>query len=495
MTEPMTGATTPESTQAAGTIEMTAPRRRKGVALAAVGGTIAAVALATGGALAFNALSGGGPQPEDVVPADAIAFAKIDLDPSSGQKISAVRLMRKFPALKEQLAGTKDDVDLRRLIVEAAQKDGALKNLSYDTDIAPWVGERFAAAAVRKDGGTDIAMVMLIASTDEAKARAAVAKAGAGEGVCDVVPNFVRCAETTEDLAAFAAGSKTPLVDAKGFSSDMSELGEDGIVSMWADIASVFDISAAAQPETAAELREARKQLGNGRLFGALRFDGTNVELVGGLRGLSLDTPEVKGSPQIGALPGDTMAAISMAGVGQTLKSAWAQLETGAGGAESLGSLGSEFGLSLPDDLIALLGEQTTLALGGIPADGAPKIALKTDGDQAVATKLMTALADQGQPLASADTNGGVVLALDQAYADEVATGSGLDKNPAFVAAMPDHAKATSAFFVDIAKIVEAFGADIPADIRENLSPLSALGATATQSQSSQDFTVRLTTQ
>ena len=69
-----------------------------------------------------------------------------------------------------------------------------------------------------------------------------------------------------------------------------------------------------------------------------------------------------------------------------------------------------------------------------------------------------------------------------------------MDKNPAFVAAMPDHAKATSAFFVDIAKIVEAFGADIPADIRENLSPLSALGATATQSQSSQDFTVRLTT-
>ena len=60
-------------------------------------------ALIGGVTVAVRGLSGGGSQPEDALPAGAIAFAKIDLDPPAGQKINAIRFLRKFPALKDKV--------------------------------------------------------------------------------------------------------------------------------------------------------------------------------------------------------------------------------------------------------------------------------------------------------------------------------------------------------------------------------------------------------
>jgi len=59
---------------------------------------------------------------------------------------------------------------------------------------------------------------------------------------------------------------------------------------------------------------------------------------------------------------------------------------------------------------------------------------------------------------------------------------------------MPDYKNASQAVFVNIAKVIEAFGADIPADMRANLDPLSAFGMTGTQKGGDSDFTIRLTT-
>ena len=64
-----------------------APRRvsRRLVAVLVV---LALVAASVAGLMAYRKLSGGGTQPEAVVPARAAAYAEVDLDPPAAQKIA-----------------------------------------------------------------------------------------------------------------------------------------------------------------------------------------------------------------------------------------------------------------------------------------------------------------------------------------------------------------------------------------------------------------------
>ncbi len=98
------------------------PRRRRGLRLAAAG-TAAVLVLGTAGAVAWAAsrLSGGGTQPEDVVPATALAYADVDFDPSAGQKVAILRFLRHFP---EADVDGGDDADLRKELVELLVKEG-----------------------------------------------------------------------------------------------------------------------------------------------------------------------------------------------------------------------------------------------------------------------------------------------------------------------------------------------------------------------------------
>ena len=52
---------------------------------------------------ALIAAGDAGSQPENVLPANAIAFAKLDLNPSVGQKLAVFRLASKFPVLKNTM--------------------------------------------------------------------------------------------------------------------------------------------------------------------------------------------------------------------------------------------------------------------------------------------------------------------------------------------------------------------------------------------------------
>ncbi len=114
-----------------------ARRWRRGVVVAGV----AAGALALGGTgyAAASYLSGGGPQPEEVLPADTLAVAKLDLDPAAGQKAAMASLLAKFP----DLATSGDEGDLRSALVTPLLEDDSW-GLSYDRDVEPWLGDRMA---------------------------------------------------------------------------------------------------------------------------------------------------------------------------------------------------------------------------------------------------------------------------------------------------------------------------------------------------------------
>ena len=98
--------------------EGVAPTRRgRGRTGLVAGGAAAVVALGAASAWGVASFMSGGQEAAEVVPADALAYVSLNLDPEGGQKLEAYQTLKKFPALAEHL----DDggEDLRRPLVEA----------------------------------------------------------------------------------------------------------------------------------------------------------------------------------------------------------------------------------------------------------------------------------------------------------------------------------------------------------------------------------------
>ncbi len=124
-----------------------APRGGGKRKLAAIGvGVVAVAGIGVGAAFAAGAFGGSSAQPDALVPATAVGYVSIDLDPSLGQKVDALRFLRKFPSAKASLGSTDD---IRKWVFEQATKDDAsLSQLSYDRDVKPWIGDKFGLAVV-----------------------------------------------------------------------------------------------------------------------------------------------------------------------------------------------------------------------------------------------------------------------------------------------------------------------------------------------------------
>jgi hypothetical protein len=118
--------------------------RRKAV-LAGAG--VLGLAVIGGGVWAAASFFGTGAQPAEALPASTLGYASIDLDPSGGQKIEALRMLNEFPAYRDEIGLDADD-DIKRKIFDEAEVSEACDGLDYASDIEPWLGDRAAIAAV-----------------------------------------------------------------------------------------------------------------------------------------------------------------------------------------------------------------------------------------------------------------------------------------------------------------------------------------------------------
>jgi hypothetical protein len=492
------------------------PAGGRGRTVALVGGVLAIVAVGAGGAMAFNQVSGGGAQPESVMPATTIAFAKIDLDPAAGQKLDAIRFARKFPAAEGKV---KDDSDLREVIIKGLQDDGELKGIDYARDIEPWLGQRIGVGAVPgASEEADPTVVVALAVTDKGKAEASLPKVTtATGGACQVLEDYAVCTDTKNKLAAVVAATKQgTLADAADFTKDMSDLGEDGVAAAWFDAGKATDLLGALPGGLMGAMPSPAGGVGKGRVAVAMRFDGPHLELAGHTSGATTNFAGTEKASSIKALPEGTLAAVTVANAGEQLKAGWPELEKtlkGVAGdqefADGLAQAQDMLGVKLPDDLYAALGSQFSLAFGGVGADDNDlKVAVVSNGDKAVLQKLadagtgLTGLADPtgaGDPtgtggLAVKSAGDRTVVSLSSGYADEIASGSGLGDTPGFKDAVKGVDSAQVAGYVDIAGLVSAFKGDLDADDAKNFAGLSALGFTVSGEGTSSDFSLRLTT-
>ncbi len=487
--------------------ERTTPRggrRRAGVL---VGGVLALAVAGGAGAYAVSALGGGGDQPEVAVPSSAFALVRVDLDPAAGQKLDALRFARRFPDVGSKL-GSGDDP--RQAIFEALTKGSTLSG-DYARDVQPWLGQRAALAVVPGvQPEDDPVPLVVLAVTDAGAARTGLAKV-VGAGRCVVSGDFAVCAEDggLAQRAVTAAG-RSSLADDAGFADAVAANGEDGVALAWADLAK----AKSALPALASALRSSGGRAGalgslagggdpKGRFVAAVRFDGPNLEVAGRVDGAPL--PAASGASGVGDLPAGTLVALGTGGADGIVSSAWTQLRTAfdaQGGADALdgqvAAIKDQYGISLPGDLSAALGRRASLAFGGL-RDGAPDVAVRTSGTPEAVAKLVTAvsaLASGAATISTVPAGSDTVVASSKAYADAVATGSGLGSKKVFTDAVPGFKDAQQVVFVDVAGLVALAKGSLGADAAavRNLKPISAVGLTGSRDGSAATFDLRLTT-
>jgi len=393
-------------------------RRGRRTAVVALVALVVSAVLGGGAFAVYTVFFDGGPQPAEVLPVSTVAVLSIDLDPSAGQKIEALKTIRKFPRLKEDLGLDPAD-DLRKFFVEKAiDCDG----VDFDEEVKPWVGKRAAVAAVDLGGDTPVP-VLALQITDQKKADAGFEKLVecAEEDLGYIVgTEYLIASDTAEHAqAVLASGEEKSLADDPKYQKWTDEAGDAGVVNFYvAKRASDYLIDGlesiseellgfggfggdeALEEEFGEEFDEESFSEGGGfagesapraadedcsdaledpfaalkdqledfdGLAGTIRFADGGMELAVAAGGFAqFGSPESVGD-EIGALPADTTLAAGFAVPKDYAQELVDQLSCGAeaGGPDLVAEIEEGSGLELPEDLTTLLGTALTLSVGG----------------------------------------------------------------------------------------------------------------------------------
>jgi hypothetical protein len=477
--------------------------------IAVAAAVLLALILAGVGYAAYSSHSGDDPQPAEALPSTALAYLRVDLDPSAAQKLNGLQLLQKFPSFADATSISSDSTDLRKKLFELAQqRGGQCPAVDYDTDIAPWVGDRLGVAVLPPVGGDStpsFAIALQVQDQDAAiKGFADVTGKCGGTvgsyGVSPVGSDYILFAKTGALATQYASQvESSSLADDSGFTADMKQLGDQGVVSMWLDYKKV----AAAMPTGSLPEQFNLSTIvnGAGSVAAALRFDENYVELAAVTSGM--DAPSSNGTNPVVNLPDTTFAALSVSGAAGAVDRGWSSLgDLLASQGESLDvvtkQVQQQTGLVLPDDLKTLLGDNFTLALDGDGLDLA-KLASTPDPSQlrlgarvitdtakfdAVFEKISSYVQANGGgtlPVTKVDNDGFVTISTNKDYANVLAADGNLGDDETFQNAVPDAGSAQTVFYVNFdgieSQVFDLLTAqDTSQEVIDNLKPLSSIG-------------------
>lgn len=434
------------------------PKKKRGKVIPIVAALAMVLVLAGGGIFAYGKLAGG-QQPADVLPGTAVAYARVDLNPSAGQKVAAIRFMMKFPSVKDKLGLSGDQDDLRQKLFEQIKKSAGdnLANVDYDKDIKPWLGDRAGVAVLPPADGKDSPVpVVAVQVKNQDAANNGMDKLLANE---DKKPGrafsdgymLLSDDQATVD-SAIATAKDNPLTKNAKFSADMDKLGEQGFLSGWADMKGLATMTRKVDSGQLAGLGDATTAV-------ALRFDASYVELKGigqGDKSIKANSAADAGD-LVSKLPDSTAGAIAVSGGDNLIDTAWQQLQKTGGQnlKPMIDQLSAQTGLTLPDDLKSLAGKNLAVAIDKDAANG-PKIAARMETDpakaEAVVQKLTTLLRQRSSanvPIETAKDDDTLVVSTSKEYADQVLKGGNLGQAENFKQALPDTKGAVMIGYVD----------------------------------------------
>lgn len=440
-----------------------APARggKRGIVIGAVAAVLAVIAGVA--VYAATQLSGGGMQPDELVPKSAFAFTKVDLDPAAGQKLAAHAFFEHFPNLKGKTGS--DGENPFEHVLETLITD---QDVNYKTDVAPWFDRRAAAAAYLDAKGKPVGLTVL-RSKDDAKARTSLdamnakAKAnGDDELAYEITRGYVVISDTKAHVDdVIAKSSEASLRDNDAYRKDVDALSGDQVAVAWADIQQAYRAITADSPE-AGLIPTAITDRIKGRIVAGVHFSGDYAELEG--KAFDLDQrflPTAGDATQLAKLPASTLAALSVSGLGKSVNDTLSL--TGMDPDALAETFLSGTGLSVTDDVLPLLGDQLTLALGSFGFEpGELKAGLLSrvadpEKAKAAGAKLAAIAQQLGVPVKAVVKGNTFVLATPGDYADTLANGSGgLTTSPKFTKAIGDLGKPAAVLYVDLQRLIDA---------------------------------------
>ena len=365
-----------------------ARRRGRGATIAIIASVLAVVVIAGGGFAAWRFLAGGGPRPAEVLPDSTFAVLSVDLDPSGGQKIEAIKTLRKFPTFREE-TGVRPDSDVIKAIWDHTVGKECTK-VDYATDVKPWIGQRAAFGGVELDKGKPLPVVTLQVKDKDAASKGftKLADCAKDSGTDDfgytVGEDYAIISDSTAHAQAIqAAGQESPLSKDASYQKWTDEAGGPGIVNGYASSRAVALIKDSFSSELDSAGPGATKQLDKALadFKGAgmtLHFKDGGLELAAASGGVKQAGQKSVGD-HVGELPKDTAAVVagSIDGkkIAATLDDALSSLGSVSGiFGDNTTDLSDEIeqqtGLRVPGDLVTLLGDSFSISVGGdAPAD------------------------------------------------------------------------------------------------------------------------------
>lgn len=467
------------------------PQRRRTSRALLVGGVATVLVLGVGGAVAIQQLSGSGPRPSDVLPGDTFGYVQVDIDPSAGQKLAAVRFLGKIPEIKDLESG-----DAREKLWDLAvaeSDDACVKDFDFAGDIDPWLGDRVGLGL--RPGGTpeDPNVVVALQVKDQDQAMSTLARlADCSEGGDDVdlraKDGYVLFTRHGQGDATLAEIDKGSLSQNSTFTEDMTALGEQGVAATWWNLGpaskelsgDMLGMGTAAEPQDV-----------QGRVAAALRFDPDYAELAGiarGVGGTQTLKPVDGDAAELTNLPDDTLAAVHISGGAQLLDQAWPELKkqidgmASAGGMDDpLGEIEDELGIALPDDLKILLGSSFTLSLpdqefgSDVPAIGAKVVTSDAQRAEEVVTTIEDASGAAGMLTKSVDGDR-FYVATTPDYVDRLKAGGKLGDTDGFKAALADATDADYAVYVDLDRLEKLYLPELDGEARTAVEAMRSIG-------------------
>lgn len=459
-----------------------------------VGGVAALVLALAGGAFAaysIGVFGAVGPQPDTVIPANALVYAAVDLNPSAKEKLGAYQLAKKFD---DNVKLTSVDTFKDDVLAELIESEGSY---DYEKDFKPWIGDRVALALLPAPGtGDGITPVLAVESHDEAKATAAmdaIRARGSDPGVDDQQElayafrdSFVLISDDQQELDAAVTATETLDADPT-YTHDMAALGGDQIARVWVDLAGVAaalpaDIGSELPPEALAEL--------TGTIATGIHADADYLEYTSHTFGVGA-LEALQGAAPVGLVdtfPEDADLAVEVSNLGAMLADAGELFRE------------SDF-LGIEDDLGVDASAESLLAMFGTDFAAVSAIADEfrlagrvTTGDAERGQQLATSLVEEADPgFLTRPVDGGYAFGFDDAWLATAAERSGtLAETEEFQRAVGDTGDAIAVLFVDLDAVLAALDSG-NGDFVEEYDALDAVGVVASMDGDHGQMRLRIT--
>jgi hypothetical protein len=472
-------------------------------------------------------------EPENAVPASVSVFFRVDLKPGYRDQLAFDKLVKKFPTGKS----TQD------LLTGTETKVAKSAGLNFDTDVKPWFAGQAGVAEWTNAGGQPV-LVLAFASSDDAKAKAALAKVKAKEANGDdfgyVVSNgyaIITGESSGAQADATAVASEATahsLAGSAKYKSALSHVSGNNLVIGYVDVSKFAQMLVpqlqglmsgglgGVNPLGGSDPLGGDNPLGGGTMLPGLmglsagsmtdalaKLTGTivvgasvvgdGVEIREHADGLSSGTGTAAGTNVVStmkAMPGNTIAGVALDGAdpnGAAAKSLTQQLGS-LSGLMGSGGDGSEMAgamqvLSGPIQSI-LTAKVISLAVTGI-SGGKPNGELSVDfRDAASAQSIMAAV----QSLTGNGPLPGITITQSgnavKAAMGSSAGGGKLGGNALFNEATQGMSNAYEMAYIDVQKLLAQTSTSSSAD--KEIAPIKAVAFAGSSSGSSSDVLIRV---